>query len=69
MKNVKAGIKTQTTVGILYLNNLTDKNLVNTVIAKVERLNIEGIIDSRDLSLNAQDCAFQYEEGFEIVSE
>ena len=40
------GIDTKTRVGILYMNDIVDKKLINDVKEKLNKINIDGIIDS-----------------------
>ncbi len=40
------GRKTKTKVGILYINDIADESLVNAIVQKIEKIDIDGIIDS-----------------------
>ena len=51
IKNLKIGTKTQTNLGVIYLDDMVNKELLKTIMAKISNLSISGIIDSRDLSL------------------
>ncbi|MGM9850448.1 MAG: spore germination protein [Bacilli bacterium] len=45
-KNINIGNYTKTKVGILYIDNICDHKLVNNIISKLKKINIDGIIDS-----------------------
>ena len=51
IKSLTVGNKTKTNIGLLYLEDLVDKNLLNTLNEKINSFTCNGIIDSRDLSL------------------
>ncbi len=46
LKDIMIGKQTQTKVGVCYMNNIADQKLVQQVISKLEKINIDGIIDS-----------------------
>ncbi len=46
LKDFTIGKQTQTKVGVCYMNNIADQELVQQVISKLEKINIDGIIDS-----------------------
>lgn len=43
---LKLGRSTETKVGILYMNDIVDKNLVSDIKEKLKKIDIDGIIDS-----------------------
>ncbi len=45
-KEKKVGRKTKTRVGILYINDIADNNLVNEVMKRIDNIDIDAIIDS-----------------------
>ncbi len=49
-KNVFIGRKSQTAVGILYLEDITDKMLVDRVYSKLKNIDVDGIIDSSEIA-------------------
>ncbi len=49
-KNITLGRKTSTFVGILYLDDITDKKLVDKVYDKIKNIDIDGIIDSSQVA-------------------
>ncbi len=49
-KNLVLGRKTNTFVGILYLDDITDKKLVNNTYNKIKDIDIDGIVDSSQLA-------------------
>lgn len=46
LERMTIGKQSKTFVGICYMNNITDKQLVESVKKKLEEINIDGIIDS-----------------------
>lgn len=46
LTDIIIGKQTQTKVGILYMQNIAEKKLINNVISKLEKIDIDGIIDS-----------------------
>lgn len=51
IKNLTIGDRTKTNIGVMYLEDIIDKNLLNLIENKIASLSINSIIDSRDLSL------------------
>ncbi len=49
VKTFELGKYTKTKVGVLYINNIVKLDLVNKIVKKLERINIDGIIDSNYL--------------------
>ncbi len=49
-KNVVVGRKTNTFIGILYLDDITDKKLVDKVHEKIKNIDIDGIVDSSQIA-------------------
>lgn len=49
IKNFYVGEITHTQVSVMYLDNITDKNIVKKIIKKIESINTDGIIDSHYL--------------------
>ena len=45
-KNINIGNYTKTKIGILYVDDICNKTLVNNIITKLKNINIDGIIDS-----------------------
>lgn len=45
-KEVTLGRESLTKIGILYMNNIVDMNIVNSVLEKLNQIDIDGIIDS-----------------------
>lgn len=54
------GKQTQTKVGILYMQNIAEKNLITEIEKKLNKINIDGIIDSSYLKqyLNQESAIF-----------
>lgn len=50
IENKIVGRKTKTQVGILYFDDIADVNLVNDICQKIEKIDIDGIVDSSTLS-------------------
>lgn len=48
-EEVEIGKSSQTKIGILYMNDIVDKDLPNKVIERLNKINIDGIIDSNYL--------------------
>ena len=48
-KTYELGKYTKTKVGLLYINNICKKNLINKIDKKLKEINIDGIIDSNSL--------------------
>ncbi len=46
IKEKEVGTLSKTKIGILYMENIVDKDLVNKVSQKLNKINIDGIIDS-----------------------
>ena len=46
IENIELGKTTKTKIGIAYINNIVKKDLVNNIINKLQKINIDGIIDS-----------------------
>ncbi len=46
MESLDLGKQTKTRTGILYMENIAEKKLVNQVLSKLKKINIDGIIDS-----------------------
>lgn len=46
IENIELGTSTQTKIGISYINNIAKKKIVNSIIKKLKKINIDGIIDS-----------------------
>lgn len=46
IENIELGKTTKTKIGIAYINNIAKKDLVNNIINKLQKINIDGIIDS-----------------------
>lgn len=44
------GRKTQTQIGILYFDDLTDQDLINNIIIRIKKIDIDGLIDSSSLA-------------------
>ncbi len=49
-KNVTLGRKTNTFVGIMYIDDITDKKLVDKTYDKLKNIDIDGIIDSSQIA-------------------
>lgn len=49
-KNLIIGKKTKTFVGIFYIQDLTDEKLVDSVYEKLNKINIDGILDASQLN-------------------
>ncbi len=45
-KKLSVGKYSQTSVGIVYLSGVADENLVNALKEKIEKINVDGIVDS-----------------------
>lgn len=45
-KEIFVGKKTHTKVNVCYIEDIADKNIVNNIIKKIEKINIDGILDS-----------------------
>lgn len=41
-----AGVRTKTSIKVLYLKDVADNGVVNKIIKKIDKINIDGIIDS-----------------------
>ncbi|MBE6140676.1 MAG: spore germination protein [Firmicutes bacterium] len=50
IENIFVGRKTNTNVGILYFSDIADDKLVNDVIKRLEKIDIDGIVDSSTIS-------------------
>lgn len=50
IKNVAVGKYTDTSVAVCYLNGIADDNLVGTVVQNLQKVNIDGILDSSYLA-------------------
>jgi len=50
-KNFVVGRKTSTTVGVLYLDDVVNKELVSLIEERISKIDIDGIIDSSTLGL------------------
>ena len=48
------GRTTKTKIGILYMNNIANKNLVNKIINSINKIDIDGIIDSSYLKMELE---------------
>lgn len=46
IKTIELGKQTKTRVGLLYMENIADKDLVTKVSKQLDKINIDGIIDS-----------------------
>ena len=46
IKNLKVGRKTKTLVSIMYLENVTDINMVKKIYKKISQIDIDGVLDS-----------------------
>ncbi len=46
MKDLEIGTLSKTKVGILYMENIADKKMIEAVQKKLEKINIDGILDS-----------------------
>ena len=55
IENRFVGRKTNTCVGVLYFNDITDNKLVDDVLEKLDKIDIDGIIDSSSLSFLIED--------------
>ncbi|MDE6284916.1 MAG: spore germination protein, partial [Bacilli bacterium] len=44
------GRKTSTQIGVLYFDDITDKNMVKTILEKIDTIDIDGILDSSSLA-------------------
>ena len=53
--SINIGTISNTKVNILYIDNICDKRLVNNIINKLNRINIDGIIDSSYLKNSLED--------------
>lgn len=60
IKDLLIGKETKTKIGIIYMNNIVEKKLVEKVTKKLENINIDGIIDSGYLKkyLNDKNSVF-----------
>ena len=58
--NMNIGSLTKTNIGVLYIDNLTDHTLVKIIIEKLESINIDSILDSRDLSLKLENNNYYF---------
>ena len=45
-EQLSLGCDTSTKIGLIYMNNIVDKNLIENVKEKLNKINIDGIIDS-----------------------
>lgn len=45
-KEIIVGEKTHTKVNICYIDGVADKNIINNITKKIEKINIDGILDS-----------------------
>lgn len=52
--DLEIGRTTKTKIGILYMNNLVNKNLVNDVKKRLEKIDIDGIIDASYLKITLE---------------
>lgn len=43
---INLGTKTETKIGLIYMNDIVDKKLINDIEEKLKSINIDGIIDS-----------------------
>ena len=48
--NKSIGRITNTQIGIIYIDNIANINIVNTIIKKIEKIDIDGIVDSSTLA-------------------
>ncbi len=55
VSSLEIGEVTKTKVGILYMDNISDKNLVSDVKKRLNTINIDGIIDSTYLKGNLEE--------------
>lgn len=54
VKNLNVGFKSKTKVGILYIDDIVDKKIVKRINDVLERIDIDGIIDSSYLKITLE---------------
>lgn len=45
-EKLTVGKQSQTTVGLVYISSIANKNLINTIRSKIKKINVDGIVDS-----------------------
>ena len=50
IQNLVVGRETKTKVQVLYLKNIADKNIVNEIMQRIKKINIDGVVDSYYIS-------------------
>lgn len=46
MKNFEVGKYSQTSVAVMYIQGVADKQIANTICQKIQKINVDGIVDS-----------------------
>lgn len=45
-EKLTVGKQSQTTVGLVYISSIANKNLIDTIRSKIKKINVDGIVDS-----------------------